>query len=540
MLARLPKTTHVISRAPSIAVSATVAMATIMVAAAAYWLWFGLTQRSIGMDEGISILAAESILEHGYPRLPSEFVYNRAYLPHYLLAGSIGGLGLNDFAVMLPALLMALGSLYLVFLFAKDVFGRPWVGVAAAALLVLLDMQTFYATSPRMYMPLQFFTVLAAYSTWRGYIGGETKFQWAAILAAGAAILSHQQGAALVVVLPVSVLMVWWMRGSGRPAINRQLAVAGLIFLAGLAYATVLYKPPQGLQQIVSWNGRPVDLSGLNVDVSRWLDHLRQLDHDVAFSRLLAPVVVLVGARALWKRKNPVNQGVVFTLVFFLVQALAIFTNIKLVGSRFWVALLPIYVLLLSMSCAIAIGWLRSASVLHRSSKLGRSALVLGLVAWGIVVYPVSGTGMRAPSGYVTHFNEAYGTVCLKSPTCGSLPKSLYTGLGPHIEGDDIVVSSNPLAMTYYLGPVDGWLSEKSDGDQFTVFDSPTDEYYGVELIDTQRELVELSESGRRVWVVTDWRAGTTLSADMLEILDNSFDRYRRRGVITVYVNHVE
>ena len=317
MLARLPKTTHVISRAPSIAVSATVAMATIMVAAAAYWLWFGLTQRSIGMDEGISILAAESILEHGYPRLPSEFVYNRAYLPHYLLAGSIGGLGLNDFAVMLPALLMALGSLYLVFLFAKDVFGRPWVGVAAAALLVLLGMQTFYATSPRMYMPLQFFTVLAAYSTWRGYIGGETKFQWAAILAAGAAILSHQQGAALVVVLPVSVLMVWWMRGSGRPAINRQLAVAGLIFLAGLAYATVLYKPPQGLQQIVSWNGRPVDLSGLNVDVSRWLDHLRQLDHDVAFSRLLAPVVVVVGARALWKRKNPVNQGVVFTLVFF-------------------------------------------------------------------------------------------------------------------------------------------------------------------------------------------------------------------------------
>ena len=36
-----------------------------------YWIWFGLTQRGIIEDEGISILMAEGILEHGYRDLRS-------------------------------------------------------------------------------------------------------------------------------------------------------------------------------------------------------------------------------------------------------------------------------------------------------------------------------------------------------------------------------------------------------------------------------------------------------------------------------------
>ena len=129
-----------------------------------YWVWFGLTQRTINADDGISILSAQSILDHGIPRLPSDFIYPRGLIPHYLLAASIGSLGLNDLGIMMPSLIFGLGTLCLVYLFARDALGSRWVGVAAIALLLILQTQAFYATSPRMYISLQFFTMLAVYS----------------------------------------------------------------------------------------------------------------------------------------------------------------------------------------------------------------------------------------------------------------------------------------------------------------------------------------------------------------------------------------
>ena len=73
----------------------------------AYWMWFGLTQRTINADDGISILAAQGILDHGIPRLESGFMYARGLIPHYLLAASIGSFGLNDLGIMMPSLIFA-------------------------------------------------------------------------------------------------------------------------------------------------------------------------------------------------------------------------------------------------------------------------------------------------------------------------------------------------------------------------------------------------------------------------------------------------
>ena len=100
---------------------ASVAMAIILAVALVYWMWFGLTQRYVTTDDIISTQAAQSILEYGYQRFPSGYVYTRGYIPHYMTAGAISVFGLNNFSVMLPSLLMALGSLWLTFLFAKDV-----------------------------------------------------------------------------------------------------------------------------------------------------------------------------------------------------------------------------------------------------------------------------------------------------------------------------------------------------------------------------------------------------------------------------------
>ena len=93
--------------------------------AAIYWLGFGLTQRSVVEDEAISILAAEGVLEHGYPRLPSGLGYHRSYLPTYLLAGGLAIFGKNAFSILLPGLLLSLGALLFTARYARDVLGRP-------------------------------------------------------------------------------------------------------------------------------------------------------------------------------------------------------------------------------------------------------------------------------------------------------------------------------------------------------------------------------------------------------------------------------
>ena len=99
-------------------------MVVLIVVALTYWLWFGLTQRSVSTDPGISILAAQGILEHGYPLLPSGFTYYKGVLVNYLVAGSVWAFGLNDFSIMLPGILLGLGSLVLLYRLAKDVFGQ--------------------------------------------------------------------------------------------------------------------------------------------------------------------------------------------------------------------------------------------------------------------------------------------------------------------------------------------------------------------------------------------------------------------------------
>ena len=91
------------------------AMAVVLVFASVYWLQFGLTTRFIIDDDGTSILAAQSILDHGIPRLPSGFIYDRAYIPAYLLAGSLGIFGSDDLGITLPGVLLGLGVLLLTY-----------------------------------------------------------------------------------------------------------------------------------------------------------------------------------------------------------------------------------------------------------------------------------------------------------------------------------------------------------------------------------------------------------------------------------------
>lgn len=512
----------------------------LLILALVYWLWFGLTQRSITGDDGLSILAAEGVLEHGYPKLPSGFIYYRACVPSYLLAGSILLFGLNDFSIMLPSLLLALGSLFFVYLLATTLFARPMVGILAGALLVILQVQTFYATSPRMYMALQFFTVLAVYGAWRGYVKGIGKFQWITILATACAIFSHKQGGSLLVALPVSVLVVRWMQGRDRPRINHLLALGGMVVLCSIYYVAAVHRLPGSVPHIAVHGGQDPGFVGLSLNPAQWFGHAIALERAIPLGVLFAPIVVFLGCSALRARHVGVNQGIVFALLVFLIYALALTTVVRQFQLRFWILALPIYALLLGISAATLRDQFGPTNPDRPFRRVPNRAVLCGILGtWVLTVLAVSSAVFGA-TRYRDGVMQAYGRPSSEM-RCGQDIEAVYAELRPAVAPDDIVVSSNPWVTRYYLGRVDAFLRErKTNEGEFAAFRSPTDEYFGIPLIDTPSELEELRASPRRVWIIADYKIDKYSSQRTRDFLDGSFTQYWKSEPMTVYVNSDE
>lgn len=505
--------------------------------ATAYWLWFGVSQRSVVGDEGISILSAQAVLTHGYPRLPSGWIYHRADLPAYLVAASIGVFGLNDVAITLPSLLLSLGSMILVYLFGRDVFHRPAVGVAAAAMLVALQAQAFYATSPRMYMTLQFCTVLAVYSAWRGYVKGERAAQWMTMLAIAGAIFSHEQGGAVLVAVPLSVLAVRWIMGTDRPPINHHLVCAGLILLWGAFWFATVYELPGEIPRIAVHSGLDSNHASVNVNLTQWYKHALALEQIVPLGLLFAPTIVFLALRSLRERTGQAHRGIAYASLFFLFSALALMANVNTIHWRLWFFVLPIYVLLLAISAVTIADWLGFTSAAARIRAPNRPLVLVSLVGWALMVFLVASV-TQGPTRYLQLMDRAYLPPCRLTESCSPQVKAQYAAFRPALAEDDLVISSNPWVTNYYLRRVDGFLREKQRQDrQFTSFESPTDEYFGIPLIDTQDELEGLRSSPRRVWVLVDHKSMKKSSQHTRDFLSRAYTKHQEHAVLTVYVN---
>jgi 4-amino-4-deoxy-L-arabinose transferase-like glycosyltransferase len=517
-----------------------------------------MTQLSVTTDTGISILAAQSILQHGYPVFPSGIIYYKAALPNYLLAGSIAAFGLTDFSIILPSLLMGLGSLYLVYHLGRDVLDRPWLGLAAAAFLVSLETQSYYAASPRMYMSLQFFTLLAAYSAWRGYMRGSRVFRLVTVLAVAGAILSHAQGGVLTIALPVSVLAIKWLKEGTPPSIHDLWPLSALIVLGAIyVYFVPLRNLPQPVLPVhVEFPIPQVALSGLNLDPAGWVSHINWLEHTVPLGLLLVPVLAVLGFRAIREPRGDSNLGTLYLLMLFGIWALGVLGYVRISGVRFWIGIVPVYALLLLLGINTLSKWFLASERDWTPRWFGTRALwPAGLIGWAAVVI----LGMSLHYGALAYpkvISAGYGIPCsdpeepivsFGSPPrrnsadgdCSGGVEAQYVALRPLVKENDIIISTRPFVTSYYLGRADGWLAQRKVGTSFAAFDGPIDAYYGSPLIDTRDELLELKHSPQRVWIVTEVRRRRNLSVDITALLQE-FSVHGEPGPLAVYVNSAE
>ena len=519
-------------------------MLTLTVLALGYWLWFGLVWRSFHFDDGTSILVIQGIMEHGSPILPSGFYYYRGLAPNYLGAATALVFGLNNFAMVLPSLLMGIGSLWLVYLFARDALKQPWVGVAAAALLLALQFQTSLSTSPRMYMAMEFFAILAVYGAWRGYIRGEARYRWLTFLALWGAVLSNDQSGALLVAVPLAVMVTRWSQGEGKPRINYLLPLAGLALLFSVHYLIYLHGLPATLPPIAAHSGlQTTERIGLNLDPVNWLGHFLALERLVPLSALLSPLIVLQFFKSFKDRHLEANQGLVYAFLIFAVSGLITMLVVRTLAPRFWVLALPLYATLICASLVYAASWFRGQGTRWRlSSGAGSgavnasSALIPGMLIGSIAAILAVLFLALGPDRYLALVKEGYGVPCSQG-SCSRAIKWQYSELRRVIREDDVIVSTNPLITSYYLGRVDGWFRERIVPTGFSSFESPIDEYFGIQLIDTGEELSRLRDGDQRVWVIIDYKADTFSSPESLALIESSYTRYREVGPMAVYVN---
>ena len=509
-----------------------------------YWLWFGLTQRYVVTDDILSLQAAQSILEHGIPRFPSGYLYLRGYPSHYMVAGSIWVFGLNSFSVMLPSLLMAFGSLWITFLFAKDILGRPWLGILAGILLIALDMQTFYATSPHMYMTFQFFSMLAFYSGWRAFVGQESKFRLITFLAVGAAILTHIEAGILIVSIPVSLVLFKLFKERRIPSVSLSSLyspqiVIGILVIIPVVLFIYIYAIPGAMPVISDHGGLPpgADGDGLNLNPFNWAKHIFHLERALPYGLSLVLVTVFLVATGIRGSSDRKAIDMVYPLLIIGISAVGLFLSTTKNTPRLWMFVLPIYALILSYGLATVAEVYGAVRKKGASQDLLRRAMIVPLLAVGVALN-FGLVSLAENTTYADLAVQGYGLPCTEATTCDMSTRRYYQDLQQMIGPDDLIVTTNSHFTYYHLGRADGQLRERRlEEGGFTTFEYPSDEYYGMPLIDTIAKLQGFLEERRRVFVIADEKVQTFISPETARFLEDNFIEFYEGVGITTYVN---
>ena len=391
-----------------------------------------------------------------------------------------------------------------------------------------------------MYIFLQFFTLLAAYSGWRGYVRGERRFQIIAILAIGAAIMSHQEGAALLVAVPVAILSIFLIRRNRNFPWKSIHNLVGVIFLLGVSYFIIQYDVPDHFRAISIHGGDAPDRQGWVFGLEDWREQLVRLETVLPYGLSLLPVALIYPVKAFRRRALDSNTGTTYVLAVLILLMFAVLVVIKTPQLRFWLYPLPFYALVLWQSLTILSDYIIQAIKGTRSNYLPAVAFPILLVA-GVAANQgvLSGEGDSVTRPLI-RVKSAYGPVCQWTASkwwCNETAKNYYRELRGQIQPGDLVLTTNPWVTTFYIGQVDGFVREQRDSDGFSIFESPTDEYFGTQLVDHLDELYTFLEGDQKVWLLVDPKAGLYSSNDTRNFIREMFERHSEGLRERTYVN---
>ena len=225
-----------------------------ILAAAAFLCLWNLGAPRLWQDEAETALLGRNVLKFGMPRVwdgqnlvaqfyeldfDRHFLFQKSWLPPYLVAGSFALAGESTATARLPFALCALASVWMTWRLGRRLAGRPAVGLVAAGLLTLSLPFVLYARQCRWYGLAMVITLVLLEAEDRL----ERPGGWAVLGAASAAL--YHANYLVCVATVAGLLAARALTRGARSLADRRLA-AGAALGAGLAVPHLIAFPPFG------------------------------------------------------------------------------------------------------------------------------------------------------------------------------------------------------------------------------------------------------------------------------------------------------
>ena len=145
------------------------------------WSWCFLRIRNLGYlsfwgDDGHTVIGTLSILQYGYPKLPSGFVLFHGIFDYYLNVIPVLIFGSTEFAFRITSVAFGVSTILLAYFAGKEIANK-FVGFLAAFLITFSTWYIQFSREARYFAALQFFFLLSLFFFYRGFVKEQKPFR---------------------------------------------------------------------------------------------------------------------------------------------------------------------------------------------------------------------------------------------------------------------------------------------------------------------------------------------------------------------------
>jgi 4-amino-4-deoxy-L-arabinose transferase-like glycosyltransferase len=443
---------------------------------AALMVCYGLGYEPYWQDELVSYYAARNIMMHGYPALPSGFVYPKGELYSYMLALVMSMLGTTSTVVpRIISVLWYLLSLPLFYLVANKLFNRR-VGWLATAMLAFSPYAMIWACQTRMYEQAQLMVIVVLYLVFKAlqYPDRERPVYLAAFCSV-IAYFSHEEVFIILLAIVVCVLVGSAKGLHGIPAVLRKKhwwiagMVAAMVIGIQLSLVYLTHPPVIGSDQ----SRRPqIQLTTDNLPYyfSLLLVPKPIKDSPVPWVRtepllLVNSLLALLGCILAFCRKD---QRVRYCALFLLISSCTLIFLFTMQADRYYYPLLPIYYLMGAYAFwkVLDAVWRFARPLLmlpprgYKACEPQQKSLPMEIAVKGTAGL-LCAIVLLVPILPVSNYNLLASRI-ISAPYHRHYPDydNAATYINRHMQPGDVVITVAPaVTILYYVGHVDDFFS---------------------------------------------------------------------------------
>ncbi|MGB8953158.1 MAG: glycosyltransferase family 39 protein [Candidatus Aminicenantales bacterium] len=469
---------------------------------------------SLWMDEGFYYLAAQKILELGYPLYPSGHILFKGILYAYLLAAFSLPIGLNEVHLRLFSVLVSVATIPVLYLLGRKFLSR---GLAFLVVIIIAfsTWETEYARLVLYFAPLQLVYITGLYFFFKGFLEDRRKYRLLTIMLFVLAPHVHQLAMGLWFCFP-ALFLVKGVRRFLKKDVILSFSLVTLAYVLVQVHEAFFWKVGYVYEKSVTSLGGFLHYFFTSFSLEFFKEILK------SFPRMgpliFLGVFLLLGEMAGQKKKSPADDSYLqkwYFLTLCLLFPLLFFGFFRThIQPRYLFQLRPVLILLyliaLWRTAGILSHLMTSPFASGKTKEKVASFLSLGLLAAGLFAF----TDQAGLGKVRSVINRKYGDrittdVITRS---GRFEHYDHRGVGLYVRNflqeNDLVVAMHTVFQYIYAGRVDYWLWSGGPGtwDAWEMTSEGWKDFYvGSRWLSNLESLKRIIQenTGRRVWLIT-------------------------------------